>query len=104
MVIIYIIIFSYLNKNVVTDSLNAIFAACYDLIHVGYNITLKFGFCNIHFVDRNLTYTFSPEINERLDNLVESETRVIYYINFLVKKRNYSSFQFLEDYCSIKMG
>lgn len=58
------------------DSLNAIFAACYDLIHVGYNITLKFGFCNIYLMDRNLTYTFSPEIIERLDNLVESETRL----------------------------
>ena len=68
--------YSYVNKNVVTDSLNAIFAACYDLIHVGYNITLKFGFCNIYFVDRNLTYSFSPEIGERLNNLVESETRV----------------------------
>ena len=64
------------------DSLNAIFAACYDLIHVGYNITLKFGFCNIYFVDRNLTYNFSPEISERLNNIVESESRVnITYTN-----------------------
>lgn len=60
----------------VTDTLNAIFAATYDLIHVGYNVTLKFGFCNIYFVDRNLTYNFAPEISERLQNLVESQQRL----------------------------
>jgi len=66
----------YLNKNVVDDSLNATFSAIYDLINIGKNIIIKTGFCNIYFVDRNLTYSFSPEIGKSVTNLVESESKV----------------------------
>lgn len=66
----------YLNKNVVIDSLNAIFAAIYDLITIGKNIVLKTGFCNIYFMDKNLTYSFAPEIGKTMTNLLESESKV----------------------------
>lgn len=66
----------YLNKNVVEDSLNSIFAAIYDLINVGRNIVLKTGFCNIYFMERNLTYSFSNDLGKTISNLVESETKV----------------------------
>jgi nucleoid DNA-binding protein len=70
----------YLNKNVVVDSLNATFAAIYDLINIGKNILIKTGFCNIYYMDRNLTYSFSPEIGKTIINLVESENKVnIFY-------------------------
>jgi nucleoid DNA-binding protein len=66
----------YLNKNVVVDSLNATFAAIYDLINIGKNIVLKTGFCNIYFMERNLSYSFSTEIGKTISNLVESENKV----------------------------
>jgi hypothetical protein len=65
----------YLNKNVVIDSLNAIFAAIYDLINIGKSIVLKFGFCNIYFMDRNLTYSFSGDIGKTIADLVDSESK-----------------------------
>ncbi len=66
----------YLHKNVISDSLNSIFAAIYDLINLGKNITIKTGFCNIYFLDRSLKYSFSPEIGKTVTNLVESESKV----------------------------
>jgi len=65
----------YLTKNVVNDSLNAIFAAIYDLINIGKNIVIKFGFCNIYFMDRNLTYSFAGDLGKTISDLVESETK-----------------------------
>ena len=73
----------YLNKNVVEDSLNSIFAAIYDLINVGRNIVLKTGFCNIYFMERNLTYSFSNDLGKTISNLVESETKVS-ILNFMI--------------------
>jgi len=72
-----IIYLSYLNKAVVIDALNCIFNAIYDLINLGKNITLKFGFCNIYFTDRNLQYTFAPTLLTGLENKLESQTKVI---------------------------
>jgi hypothetical protein len=66
----------FLPKNVVIDSLNAMFSGIYDLVNIGKNIVLKFGFCNVYLVDRNLTYSFSPDIGQIVTNLVESETKV----------------------------
>ena len=60
----------------VIDTLNAIFAASYDIINIGKNITLKFGFCNIYLIDRNLSYSFSSDIYNTTSNLLESETKV----------------------------
>jgi len=65
----------FLLQHVVTDSLNAIFAAIYDLINIGKNIVLKTGFCNIYFVDRNLTYSFAPEIGKTITDLMSSESK-----------------------------
>lgn len=67
----------FLNKNVVSDALNAINIAVYDLITLGKNIILKTGFCNIYFVDRNMTYSFSADIKVMTKKLPESEEKVI---------------------------
>lgn len=66
----------YMHKNVIQDALNAIFSAVYDLIDIGKNVTLKTGFCNIYFVDKNLTYSFSSEITESVSRYAESEPKV----------------------------
>ena len=66
----------FLDKNVVNDSLTAIFSAVYDLINVGKNIVLKFGFCNIYFTDKNMTYYFSPDITNAVTDIVKSESNV----------------------------
>lgn len=71
----------YMNKNVVIDSLNAIFTAVYDLITIGKNVVLKTGFCNLCFVERNFTYSFSPNVCEMVSHLVESENKVISEFN-----------------------
>jgi hypothetical protein len=65
----------YLNKNVVTDGLNAIFSAVYDIVNIGKNVTLKTGFCNIYFTERNLTYSFTSDLGKTVTNLVESENK-----------------------------
>lgn len=66
----------YLSKNVIIDGLNAIFSAVYDLINIGKNVVLKTGFCNINFVDRNLAYSFAPDLGKTTSSLVESENKV----------------------------
>jgi hypothetical protein len=65
----------YLNKNVVTDGLNAIFSGVYDIVNIGKNVTLKTGFCNIYFSERNLTYSFASDLGKTVSNLVESENK-----------------------------
>jgi len=65
----------YLNKTIVIDGLNSIFNAIYDLINLGKNVALKLGFCNIYFTDRNLHYTFAPEITSTITDKVSSETK-----------------------------
>lgn len=72
----------YLPKNVIIDTLVAIFNAVLDLINLGKNVTLKTGFCNICFHDKNLSYTFNPDLGKIIDNIVESESKV--YINYLL--------------------
>jgi hypothetical protein len=67
----------FLDKKVVNDSLNAIFSAVYDVLNLGKNVILKFGFCNIYLVDKNVTYSFAPDIGQTVTNLVESESKVI---------------------------
>ena len=36
---------------------------------------LKTGFCNIYFVDRNMTYSYSPEIKFMTKDLKQSEEK-----------------------------
>jgi nucleoid DNA-binding protein len=76
----------FLSKNVVEDALNAIFAAVFDLVNVGKNVVLKTGFCNIYFMDKNLTYSFAPEISKTVSNLVETENKVIFKLIYRLKK------------------
>lgn len=97
----------YLPKNVINDTLNAIFNAILDLINIGKNVTIKTGFCNISFFDKNLSYSFNPDLNNIINNVVENESKVskdklfsllLQFKNFkirnysyiLVQKRNYS--------------
>ena len=64
-----------LDPRVIEDGLKAIFKAIYNLISMGQNIFLKTGFCNINFVNRNLTYSFSPEILNMIKDLPASESK-----------------------------
>lgn len=66
----------YLPKNVIIDTLAAIFNAILDLINLGKNVSLKTGFCNISFFDSNLKYTFNPDLGKIIENVVESESKV----------------------------
>jgi len=69
----------YLPKNVIIDTLVAIFNAILDLINLGKNVSLKTGFCNISFYDSNMSYTFNPDLGKIIENIVESESKVIYF-------------------------
>lgn len=66
----------YLPKNVIIDTLAAIFNAILDLINLGKNVSLKTGFCNLVFRDYNMTYTFNPDLGKVIENTVESESKV----------------------------
>jgi len=66
-----------LDPHVVEDGLKAIFNAIYDLISIGQNVFLKTGFCNINFVQRDLSYSFSPEILNMVKDLPSSEAKFI---------------------------
>ena len=65
----------FINSKVVTDALNAFTNAIYDLVAIGRNVYIKTGFCNINFIDRNLVYSFSPEINAMTKDLHSSEEK-----------------------------
>ena len=64
-----------LDPKSVQDGLKAIFNAVFDLISIGQNVILKTGFCNIYFIQRNLTYSFSPEIINMVKDLPVSESK-----------------------------
>lgn len=66
----------YLHKNVISDALDAIFTAVYDLVNMGKNVTLKFSFINIYFSDRNLSYNFSPEVGSSFKRTVETQSKL----------------------------
>lgn len=66
----------YLHKNVINDTLNAIFEAIYDLINMGKNIALKFSFCNIYFSDKNLRYNFAPDFTSSFKNIVDTQEKL----------------------------
>lgn len=66
-----------MDPGVVQDGMNAIFKAIYDLVSIGQNVLLKTGFCNIKFFNKNLTYSFSPEIIEMCKDLKSSEEKFI---------------------------
>ena len=66
-----------LDPRVVEDGLKAIFNAVYILISIGQNVFLKTGFCNINFVNRDLSYSFSPEILNMVKDLPSSEAKFI---------------------------
>lgn len=66
----------YLHKNVVSDAINSIFSAVYDLVNSGKNVVLKFSFCNVYFYDRNLKFTFSQNFNSTFSNYVETQDKL----------------------------
>jgi AAA15 family ATPase/GTPase len=66
----------YLPKNVIIDTLAAIFNAVLDLINMGKNVSLKTGFSNINFFGSNLSYNFNPDLGKIISDTVESESRV----------------------------
>jgi hypothetical protein len=74
----------YLPKNLINDTLTAIFNAVLDSINIGKNVTVKTGFCNINFFDKNLSYNFNPDLNSVINNIVENESKVFFcYFYFI---------------------
>lgn len=71
-----------MHKNVVSDALNAIFNAVYDLINYDKNIVLKFGFCNIYFKDKNFSYVYSGELRSTITSLMPTERKVKILFSF----------------------
>jgi hypothetical protein len=67
----------YLPKYAINDTLEAIFSAILDLINIGKNVIIKTGFCNINFFDKNLSYNFNPDLTQIINNIVDSENKVI---------------------------
>lgn len=57
-----------MGKDVVTDTLNAIFLAVRDLIKFDNNISLQFGFANVQFSNRNLKTYFAPHLTRELSD------------------------------------
>ena len=83
----------FLEQNVVKDGLKVIFDAIYNLISIGQNVFLKNGFYNINFIQRNLTYPFSPETINMVKYLPSSEakfkkgiTPIKFYFKYNVRK------------------
>lgn len=66
----------FMNKKTVEDAINSITRAVYDLVSLGKNVILKTGFCNIYFLDKNLTYSFSGEIGTMVKDLKTSEDKL----------------------------
>lgn len=74
-----------LDPAVVQDGMNAIFKAIFDLISIGQNVVLKTGFCNIKFINKDLSYSFSPEIFDMIKDLAVSESKFIYGVTPIKK-------------------
>lgn len=66
----------YLHKNVISDTLDAIFTAVYDLVNMGKNVHLKFSFMNLYLYDKNLTYTYAPDVANNLKNTVDTQSKI----------------------------
>ena len=58
---------SKFHPNVINDCLNAIFKACYDLVFIGHNVYLNFGFANVVFENRKLTFIIQDEVTEKIN-------------------------------------
>ena len=66
---------TFINKKVVEDGIKAIFNVIYDLISLERRLCIKTGFCNINFFDKNMNYSFSPEIINLTKDLINSEEK-----------------------------
>lgn len=82
---------SFLSPKVVGDALNAITNAIFDLITLNRAICLKTGFCNVYFVDKNVTYSYSPEILNMVKDIKESEKKFVTGITPIKKNWRVSS-------------
>lgn len=64
-----------MGKDVVQDTLNAIFLAICDLIKFDHNISLQFGFANVQFNNRGLKTFFAAHMTRELTDK-DFETRM----------------------------
>jgi len=64
-----------MGKDVVDDSLQAIFTSIEDLIRLDKDINLQMGFCAMKFTNRTLTVHFLPSLSKNLADQ-EFETRM----------------------------
>ena len=65
-----------LGKDVVCDALNTIFLAIVDLIKLGRNIDLAFGFANIRIVNRGLSVSFKEDLSTTVGHAKFEESMV----------------------------
>jgi nucleoid DNA-binding protein len=66
----------FFSQKLVSDTLNTIFNAIFDIVNYGKNLSLKLGFCNIYFTDGNMRYAFNPNLGQTISNLVETEAKL----------------------------
>lgn len=57
-----------MGKDVVDDTLNAIFTAIEDLVRQDKDISLQFGFCNMRFTNRGLKVIFAAYLGTEISN------------------------------------
>lgn len=62
---------------VVIDGLNSIFNSIYDHLNLGKSVTLKMGFCNIYFTDRNLHYSIAQNLTSGLNDKMAAQLKEI---------------------------
>ena len=65
-----------LGVDVVKDALDTIFLAIKDLIKFDKNIDLAFGFCNVRFNNRTMTFVFREDLRRTIGNAKFEEQMV----------------------------
>lgn len=64
---LFILLYSYLAKEVVSSALAAFVQAVNDLTKLGYSLRIDFGFCQLQIVDRNLNVKYNQSFGSTLN-------------------------------------
>jgi len=58
----------YLAKEVVQVAIQAFIAGVWDLTQLGHDLVIDFGFCTLKIIDKNLTYKFTQDFSQNLND------------------------------------
>jgi len=58
----------YLAKEVVQAAIQAFIAGVWDLTQLGHDLVIDFGFCTLKIIDKNLTYKFTQDFSQNLND------------------------------------